>query len=45
MHYYGYKIHAVCSIDGVFKSFDISKVKKTSIRNILNLMLANWKGH
>lgn len=25
MHYYGYKIHAVCSIDGVFKSFDISK--------------------
>jgi len=25
MHYYGYKIHAVCSIEGVFKSFDISK--------------------
>lgn len=25
MHYYGYKIHAVCSIGGVFKSFDISK--------------------
>ena len=25
MHYYGYKIHAVCSLVGVFKSFDISK--------------------
>ena len=25
MHYYGYKIHAVCSLEGVFKSFDISK--------------------
>ncbi|HHH52110.1 MAG TPA: IS982 family transposase, partial [Bacteroidetes bacterium] len=25
MHYYGYKIHAVCSVEGVFKSFDISK--------------------
>lgn len=23
--YYGYKIHTVCSINGVFKSFDISK--------------------
>jgi hypothetical protein len=25
LHFYGYKIHVVCSIDGVFKSFDISK--------------------
>lgn len=25
MHYYGYKIHAVCSVEGVFKSFDLSK--------------------
>jgi hypothetical protein len=25
MHYDGYKIHVVCSIDGVFKSFDIRK--------------------
>jgi len=25
LHFYGYKIHAVCSIEGVFKSFDISK--------------------
>lgn len=25
MHYYGYKIHAVCTRRGVFKTFDISK--------------------
>jgi hypothetical protein len=25
MYYYGYKLHAVCSLNGVFKSIDISK--------------------
>ncbi|NOQ92296.1 MAG: IS982 family transposase [Flavobacteriaceae bacterium] len=25
MHFYGYKLHAVCSVQGVFKSLDISK--------------------
>lgn len=25
MYYYGYKLHAVCSLTGVFKSFDITK--------------------
>lgn len=25
MHYYGYKLHAVCSLSGVFKSFDVTK--------------------
>ncbi len=24
MHYYGYKLHAVCSVEGVFQSLDIS---------------------
>ena len=24
IHFYGYKLHAVCSIDGVFQSFDLS---------------------
>ena len=24
MHYYGYKLHAVCSVDGVFQSVDLS---------------------
>ncbi len=24
LHFYGYKLHAVCSIDGVFQSFDLS---------------------
>lgn len=23
--YYGYKIHAICTIQGVFRSFDLSK--------------------
>ena len=25
LHYYGYKLHAVCSVDGVFKTVDVSK--------------------
>lgn len=25
LHYFGYKIHAVCTMQGVFKSFDVSK--------------------
>ena len=25
MYYYGYKLHAVCSVNGVFQSIDISK--------------------
>ncbi len=25
MYYYGYKLHAVCSLNGVFKSFDITR--------------------
>lgn len=24
MHYYGYKLHAICSIEGVFQSFDLT---------------------
>lgn len=24
LHYYGYKLHAVCSIEGVFQSFDLT---------------------
>ena len=29
MCFYGYKIHATCSINGVFKSLDISKASVT----------------
>ena len=25
LHFYGYKLHAVCSVNGIFKSLDISK--------------------
>ncbi len=31
MYYYGYKIHTICSIQGVIKRFDISKA---SVHNI-----------
>lgn len=31
LHYFGYKIHAVCTVQGVIKTFDISK---TSIHDI-----------
>ena len=24
MHYYGYKLHAICSVNGIFQSFDLS---------------------
>jgi len=24
MRFYGYKLHAICSVEGVFKSFDLS---------------------
>jgi hypothetical protein len=37
MHYYGYKIHAVCSIDGVFKSFDISKASVHDIHYLKDI--------
>ena len=32
LHYYGYKIHAVCSVDGVFKTVDISKASVHDIQ-------------
>jgi hypothetical protein len=37
MHYYGYKIHAVCSIDGVFKSFDLSKASVHDIHYLKDI--------
>jgi hypothetical protein len=37
MHYYGYKIHAVCSIQGVFKSFDISKASVHDIHYLKDI--------
>ncbi|RMG81272.1 MAG: IS982 family transposase [Bacteroidetes bacterium] len=37
MHYYGYKLHAVCSIDGVFKSFDISKASVHDIHYLKDI--------
>jgi len=37
MHYYGYKIHAVCSIEGVFKSFDITKASVHDIHYLKDI--------
>jgi hypothetical protein len=37
MHYYGYKIHAVCSVDGVFKSFDLSKASVHDIHYLKDI--------
>lgn len=39
MTYYGYKIHAVCSINGVFKSFDISKASVHDIHYLKDIKL------
>lgn len=52
MNYYGYKIHAVCSVDGVFKSFDLSKASVHDIyylkdikNQFNNCVVLGDKGH
>jgi len=37
MHYYGYKIHAVCSVEGIFKSFDLSKASVHDIHYLKDI--------
>jgi hypothetical protein len=37
MHYYGYKLHAVCSVNGVFKSLDISKASVHDIHYLKDI--------
>jgi hypothetical protein len=39
MHYFGYKIHAVCTEDGVFKTFDISKASIHDIHYLNDVKL------
>ncbi len=39
MHFYGYKIHAVCSLEGVFKSFDISKASVHDIHYLKDIKI------
>ena len=34
MHYFGYKVHAVCTVQGVIKSIDISKAGSHDIHNL-----------
>lgn len=38
MIYYGYKIHAVCSVDGAFKSFDITKASVYDIHYLKDII-------
>jgi len=37
MRYYGYKIHAVCSIEGVFESFDLTKASVHDIHYLKDI--------
>jgi hypothetical protein len=43
MYFYGYKIHATCSVNGVFKSLDISKASTHDVHylNDIKQQLAN----
>jgi hypothetical protein len=37
MHFYGYKLHAVCSLNGVFESIDISKASVHDIHYLKDI--------
>ena len=39
LHFYGYKLHAVCSISGVFQSFDISPASVHDIHYLHDIKL------
>ena len=39
LHFYGYKLHAVCSISGVFQSFDISPASVHDIHYLQDIKL------
>lgn len=39
LHFYGYKLHAVCSIGGVFQSFDLSPASVHDIHYLRDIKL------
>ena len=41
MRYYGYKIHAVCSVDGIFICFDLTQASVCDIY-ILKEVIHDW---
>lgn len=52
MHYFGYKIHAVCIVQGVIKTFDISKASVHDVNYLYdvkhqlnNCILIGYKGY
>lgn len=38
-HYYGYKIHAVCSVEGVFQAIDLSPASVHEINYLKNIRM------
>lgn len=40
MNYYGYKLHAVCSIEGVFTDFELTKASVHDIHYLKNIKLS-----
>jgi hypothetical protein len=39
LYFYGYKLHAVCSVDGIFKSLDISKASVHDIHYLNDIKM------
>lgn len=39
LHYYGYKLHAICSIEGVFQSFDLTPASVHDIHYLQDIKL------
>lgn len=39
MHYYGFKLHAICSVSGVFQSFDISAASIHDIKYLKDVKM------
>lgn len=39
LHYYGYKLHAVCTVEGVFTSFDLTKASVHDIHYLKDIKL------
>ncbi|KAA6344415.1 hypothetical protein EZS27_007968 [termite gut metagenome] len=41
MYYYGYKLHAICSIEGVFSRFDLTKASVDDIHYLKDIKLSH----
>ncbi|KAA6342373.1 hypothetical protein EZS27_009873 [termite gut metagenome] len=41
MYYYGYKLHAICSIEGIFSRFDLTKASVHDIHYLQDVKLSH----